>query len=78
MWALGAVFSARACKTASNREFRVASVFHSALGRSEAGGGRNALSHRAEEKAGACGKREWGGYRFSLHARADLKRRCAA
>ncbi len=52
MWALDAVFSANACTTASNREFRVASVFHSALGRSEAGGGRNALSHCAEEKAG--------------------------
>lgn len=52
MWALDAVFSASACKTASNRELRVASVFHSALGRSEAGGGRNALSHCAEEQAG--------------------------
>ncbi len=30
------------------------------LGRSEAGGGLNALSHCAEEKAGASGKREGG------------------
>lgn len=38
------------------------------LGRSEAGGGLNALSHCAEEKAGASGKREWGGCRFYLRA----------
>lgn len=50
-------------------------------GRSEAGGGLNAPSHCAEEKVGACGKREWGGCRFSpppaLTCKGGLRRLAA-
>jgi len=53
-----------AATRAPKKKFRRAVVFHSAFRRSEAGGGLNALSHCAEEKAGACGKREWGGRGF--------------
>lgn len=54
------------CKDDPNRRVPAHSRFPlRPKGRSEAGGGLNALSHCTEEKAGACGKREWGGCRFS-------------
>lgn len=71
----GAKFS-RACKDDPNRRVPAHARFPlRPFGRSEAGGGLNAPSHCAEEKAGACGKREWGGCRISRPPSAYLKRR---